>query len=303
MIDQIPTDRSSRCRRVRPADPRRPIRPVVIAPRSAGIFLHDQTDGRRRRIARVERRVECVAGRVGRRIRSVVRTGRVADRIRRKRQRDSATAEDCRTVTGLENRHVHFRLVRTDRHRARVLRLDGHVHGRLAEIARVEHFNGVRPGARHIRPQRRAVKDHIRRFVQRPQCRAHDLRSQIDDADRVGDLVDDPDFHVGTKTNGDRIQSDRNRSDGRGRASADIEKLDAIVCRVTNGKLRSIGAEVDGVDLGCLEIHERSRAGRAEPHSRRDTDNKCPHFLEPALLPPHLHGYPWDWQDTTTRAT
>ncbi len=85
----------------------------------------------------------------------------------------------------------------------------------------------------------------------------------VDDADGIGDVIDDPDFVVVAEADRYGIVADGDGGGGCEGAGAavDGENFDAGVGRVDGGEGGSVRAEVEGIDVGGLEVDEGSWVG------------------------------------------
>ena len=69
----------------------------------------------------------------------------------------------------------------------------------------------------------------------------------VDDADAVGEVVDDPDLVVAPRRDGDRLEADRDRGErATSRSAVDAEDLEAVVRRVDREQAFAVGDSASG---------------------------------------------------------
>jgi hypothetical protein len=79
---------------------------------------------------------------------------------------------------------------------------------------------------------------------------------ELDHADAVGQVVDDPDLALGARGDGDRLEADRDRSGMDQAVGLDPEQLQAVVRRVDREQVLSVGRYRERAHLTALEQRE-----------------------------------------------
>ena len=131
-------------------------------------------------------------------------------------------------------------------------------HGRCGgEVGRVEDADLVQLAHAHEGALWRAREDDIARLVAGVQCGAHAARGQVDDADRVRKVVDDPGFGVGAGPHADGIHPHGHAADADRGGAGHIEELEHAVGQVHREQHGAVGRQVDRVDVGRLPVPER----------------------------------------------
>ena len=204
-----------------------------------------------------------------------------------------------RLIAGPEDRRVHRAAVGTDGQGARLVaeqRHDGERRAaeRRAEIGRVEHPHigaadafEIEVAARHRcvlaavgRGNERAVaaragEDDVLRLVADEQ-RADDVRdaaADVDDADAVGEVVDDPHLAAAAHRHRHRLHAHLDRCATAEPARHDVEDLQRIVRRVGGVERRPVGRQRQGPHRPGFEGDERGRLRcrlRRQGHDERD---------------------------------
>src|SRR5262245_45839166 len=124
MVEEVPPNGPTRPARKRAADEIGPVPTVVVHPALGVVFLHDQPHRRRRRVGGVEWWFE-PGSEVRRWVSAAIRTERVAYSVRWKESTGRcSTAENRRSVAGLEDRRVDVRPVGAYCKRPRIFAID-----------------------------------------------------------------------------------------------------------------------------------------------------------------------------------
>ena len=100
---------------------------------------------------------------------------------------------------------------------------------------------------------------------------------QVNDADRIGDVIGHPDLRGRPETDSDRIHPDRYIRDRNRHAGGHIEQLEAVVRKVANRERVAVRAQLDGMDwrrfpvekVGCCELAPGAGGGK-EARTRND---------------------------------
>jgi hypothetical protein len=130
----------------------------------------------------------------------------------------------------------------------------------------------------------RSGKDDVPRLVAHQQGTgdARRVTGDVDDADAVGEVVDDPHLGIGPSRDGDRFEADLDGTPVHDAASRDVEQLQPLVRRVDGEESAAVRRECQRPDLPTLERGEgggrcRSRepADRAQ-HGERSGTAPCP---------------------------
>jgi hypothetical protein len=109
-------------------------------------------------------------------------------------------------------------------------------------------------GARGLR-----CEDDVRRFVA-DEDRAGDAhRGEVDDADRVRDLVDDPRVTIRARAHRDGINADRDRAAAHGEAADQVEHFKLTIRGVDGEERGAVGRHLNRVGLRRLEVREVPR--------------------------------------------
>ena len=122
-----------------------------------------------------------------------------------------------------------------------------------------------------------ARKDDVAGLVAHQQC-APDHRhgaARVDDADAVGEVIDDPDLATGTRGDRDRLQANGHGGGKPKTARQDVEDLEAVVGRVDSEEARPVGRQGQRADLPGLESDERSRL--TNTREGKQAAEKAPH--------------------------
>ena len=229
-----------------PRDRARPVEAVHVAPAAARVAADDER--RRRRFA--EERVAR-----GREVEPVVRR-----RIRRagigaRRRADDRLGDDRRLVRRAEERGEDARPV--GRERARHVARERQRDRRHERRERIEEVEPVLARDRDERAFGHAREDDVGRLVTGRE-RRHDAHpDEVDDAHRVGDVIDDPRLGRAARTHRHRLDADRHRPRVTevGRVGQDVEDLEPRVGGVHGEEAEPVRRPFERVDMRALEVH------------------------------------------------
>ena len=240
-----------------------PVAAVVIDPLTSGVLADDVSDRGRIRLPSGAGRIEGGA-RVGRRIDAGVRAGGVAHHIGRNHDR---------VVARLEHREVDLGGVGARRQCAGLSAEDcgGGERGR-GEV-RIEGDELRVNRQRDERLCRLRGEHDVRGFVADENGSGYAHGREVDHAERVGDLVDDPGLGVVARAHAHWIDADLHRSAAHRKSAHEVEDLQLTVGGVDREQRGAVWRDVDRMHLWRLEVHER--AGLAERGGRkcgRNTD-------------------------------
>ena len=254
------------------ADGVRPVAPVAVEPQAAArVAAHDQA--RLRTLDPLE--VDVRPGQAARHLAAGEAAGHMdAVDVARPREHaavaDRALADAGGLVAGVEDRGVDR--VPVGRRRERARRVAEQLDDRLGRAVRGQRGRGEDPHQRardarrtqrggHRRGQvlaapgggdegagegavgLRAGEDDVARLVA-DQQRAHDARrigGDVDDADAVGQMVDDPHLAVGARRDRHRLEAHGHGPDVGQAAGRDAEDLQAIIGRIRHEQARAVG--------------------------------------------------------------
>ena len=244
-----------------PGDEVGPVAAVAVEPLVGGGVLSDDLAharcgavggalGRAERGAGVRRRVHACVGAVG--------------------LADGGEGQAGGVVPRLEDGQVDLGAVRAGGQRARAAAGDGHV-GDGAGRGRIHDRHLLRHRERDERLLGRTGEDHVRGLVAHEDGLAHAHRGQVDDAHRVGDLVDHPRLGVAVRADGDRVEAHRHGAALGGDAADHVEDFQARIGRVHRQEHLSVRGQVDRVALRGFPVDEGSALrngwqGRGEGH-------------------------------------
>ncbi len=192
-------------------------------------------------------------------IHSTVRSQGVAHRIGGEAVLDELSAANHgRGIARLEDRRVDAASIRGDGQGARVLGVEGDAHRWRGEVGRVEDQDRVRLRAGDEGALGDPREDHVARLVVGRQSRAHSTAVEIDDGDRVADVIDDPRFAVVVGPYADGVDPDRESAQQCEFGPGRVEDLEACVGRVDGEQARAVRRQVERVGVRALPVDERA---------------------------------------------
>ena len=187
--------------------------------------------------------------------------------IDRLRPEDDIGVDVGRLVAGVEHHGIHLAAILGDRQGARVAAEQIELRRRGLQMKEVEDLDGVL--LRHGHEGVAADEHDIGRLVADRQCPDRRPQVQVDDADRVGQMIDDPGFRVAAGDDAHRLEPDRYRGQRRQAAvREDGEHLQKRVRGVDHQEPAPRRRQGHRVDLRGLEVDvlgpDRAAHGQAD---------------------------------------
>ncbi len=109
-------------------------------------------------------------------------------------------------------------------------------------------------------------EDDVRRLVSDEERSNHGAQGQVDDRNRIRQMIDDPDFGSSACPHGHRLDSDLDLGDAGRLRSGQIEHDEPMIRRVCDEETASVRRELDGVDGRTLEMIGNEGADGRDQH-------------------------------------